>query len=118
MSKILVVDDEPDTLVISELWLTSEGFEVATAADGMAALDVFDRERPDLVITDLMMPRMSGVELCRRLRAQQGGAHLPIVVASAAATAPDTGDNLYDVFITKPVEFDRLIVEIKRLLAH
>lgn len=113
---VLLVDDEPDSVLVTELWLKSQGFDVTTASEGVQALDVFARHEPDLVVTDFMMPRLSGMELCRRIREMEKDRRTPIIMISAAHAPPADGAGLYDAFITKPVYFDRLLDEIKRLL--
>ena len=76
-SNILVVDDEPQITRVLRTVLTSHGYQVRTASEGEAALANFSEWRPELVITDLYMPRMDGLELCRRIRAQS---NVPIIV--------------------------------------
>src|SRR6476659_1794951 len=78
-SRVLVVDDEPQITRVLRTVLTSQGYQVRTAAEGEAALTNFTEWRPELVITDLYMPHMDGVELCRRIRAMSG---VPIIVLS------------------------------------
>jgi DNA-binding response OmpR family regulator len=116
MGKILIVDDEPDTLVVTALFLKSHGFEVITASGAAEALALVEREQPDLVLTDFMMPGLSGVELCRRIRAGDRSTHVPIIMASAAAQPPSGGGELFDAFIAKPTYFDELLTAISRLL--
>lgn len=116
MGKILIVDDEPDTLVVTELFLKSRGFDVVTASNAVDALKRLARDRPDLVVTDFMMPGVSGVELCREIRAREHGTHMPIIMSSAAVEPPDPEDELFDSFIAKPTYFDELLKEISRLL--
>src|SRR5437016_7541318 len=78
-SRVLVVDDEPQITRVLRTVLTSQGYQVKTAAEGEAALVNFSEWRPELVITDLVMPHMDGVELCRRIRAIS---NVPIIVLS------------------------------------
>lgn len=116
MKTILVVDDEPDTLTVLELLLRHEGFEVRTASDGVEALEQIRDEPPDLVLTDFMMPRMDGLELCRQIR-QMGLEELPIVMTSAAARLPARNEHLYDVGLNKPVDFNRLLAIVHELVS-
>lgn len=116
MGKILIVDDEPDALVVTELFLKSHGFEVVTASNATDALRRIESDRPDLVLTDFMMPGRSGVELCREIRANPQDVRMPIIMASAAVEPPDTGEALFDAFLAKPAYFDELLKEIARLL--
>jgi len=78
-SRVLVVDDEPQITRVLRTVLTSQGYQVRTAAEGESALANFNEWRPELVITDLYMPHMDGIELCRRIRAQS---NVPIIVLS------------------------------------
>jgi CheY-like chemotaxis protein len=87
--RILVVEDEPEFREVFETILTSGGFDVRLVADGQGALAAFDDEQPDLLITDLLTPRMHGYELIRRLRAQPQGFRVPILVVSGQAYAKD-----------------------------
>ena len=115
MSSILVVEDEVDTRTVLQLLLAMEGFDVRTAGDGIAALESVGEEAPDLVITDWMMPRMSGVELCRRLRQDPATRDIPIIVASARGREP-AEDGLYERFLHKPYEIEDLVETVRRLL--
>lgn len=117
-SKILVVDDSDDTREMMAKLLELESFTVVTAEDGSAGLDTADAERPDLIITDVNMPRMNGIEMIRRLRKQDGFATVPIMAITAygngvAKEALEAGANRA---ATKPIQFTELVVEIKELL--
>ena len=117
-SKILVVDDSDDTREMMAKLLELESFTVVTAEDGSAGLDTADAERPDLIITDVNMPRMNGIEMIRRLREQDGFATVPIMAITAygngvAQEALEAGANRA---ATKPIQFTELVVEIKELL--
>jgi CheY-like chemotaxis protein len=118
-SKILVVDDSDDTREMMAKLLELESFTVVTAEDGSAGLDTADAERPDLIITDVNMPRMNGIEMIKRLREQDGFATVPIMAITAygngvAKEALEAGANRA---ATKPIQFTLLVVEIKELLA-
>ena len=117
--KILVVDDSDDTREMMAKLLELESFTVVTAEDGSAGLDTADAERPDLIITDVNMPRMNGIEMIKRLREQDGFATVPIMAITAygngvAKEALEAGANRA---ATKPIQFTELVVEIKELLA-
>jgi CheY-like chemotaxis protein len=116
MKKILVVDDEPDALYVAELWLGKQGFAVVTASSGEEAMEAFQRDRPHILVTDYMMPRVSGLDLCRRVRAVEGEARTPIIMVSAVVHPPSNDEKLFDAFLSKPMYFDRLVEEIDRLL--
>ncbi len=116
--KILVVDDDVELQRLLKMMLEISGFEVVTASDGAEALTKVRMERPDLVLLDVMMPEMDGYETCRRLRRLPEGAHIPIIMLSAADQVDDKVKGLRvgaDDYITKPVDSRELIA---RLEAH
>ncbi len=112
-TRILVVDDEPQITRVLRRSLSSKGYEVQVAEDGEEALDVFLKWNPDIVITDLFMPRMGGLELCRRIRKTS---QVPILILSvkgeerAKVEALDTGA---DDYVTKPFGMDELFARIR-----
>ncbi len=114
--RILIVDDEPQIIRVLRTSLKSHGYDVRVAAEGLSAIDTFGDWRPDLVVTDLSMPSMDGIELCRRLRAIS---QVPIVVLSvrgeekAKVEALDSGA---DDYITKPFGMDELLARIRAAL--
>ncbi len=117
--KILIVDDEPDILEFLRYNLRKEGYEVVTANDGKAALTVAEREKPHLIVLDIMMPELDGVETCRILRKNKTFEHTPIAFLTARdedfsqITALDVGG---DDYITKPIKPRVLISRINALL--
>ena len=117
LTTILTVDDEPDALTSLRLFLSIEGFEVLTASSGREALSSIQSQAPDLVITDLAMPDMNGLELCARLRAQPATRRIPIILYTGFAQ-PDRKDGLglYDRRLTKPTDLDELVDEVWALL--
>lgn len=117
--KILVVDDDPDILRLTRYCLEIEGCEVVTAETGTDGLFAVKRERPDLVILDVMMPDMSGLEVCRRLRANPQTADLPIVMLSAKGQVQDKVGGLKggaDDYVTKPADPTELLARVESLL--
>lgn len=84
--KVLIVDDEPDVVLMIERTLRSEGFDVAKAYDGIGALDLVSTEKPDLILLDIMMPMMSGYEVCEQLKANPQTQHIPVICLSSAHT--------------------------------
>jgi two-component system KDP operon response regulator KdpE len=115
-SQILVVDDDPQLTRVLRTGLRSRGYEVRTAADGMTALQIFAESQPDLVITDLAMPNMDGLELCRQLRATS---QIPIIVLSAKGeekTKIEALDLGADDFVTKPFGIDELFARVRAAL--
>ncbi len=112
-SKVLVVDDEPQITRVLRTVLTSQGYQVRTADEGETALASFGEWRPELVITDLFMPHMDGIELCRRIRTVS---NVPIIVLSvkgeerAKVEALDSGA---DDYVTKPFGIDELMARVR-----
>lgn len=117
--KILIVDDEPDILEFLQYNLRKEGYEVVTANDGKAAIVIAEREKPHLIVLDIMMPELDGVETCRLLREKKEFVHTPIAFLTARdedfsqITALDVGG---DDYITKPIKPRVLISRINALL--
>lgn len=114
--RILVVDDEPQLTRVLRTGLTSRGFDVRAAADGLAGFEVFSDWQPDLIITDLAMPNMDGLELCRRVRAIS---QIPIIILSAKGeekTKVEALDIGADDFVTKPFGIDELLARIRASL--
>jgi two-component system KDP operon response regulator KdpE len=114
--RILVVDDEPQLTRVLRTGLGARGYDVRAAADGLTALDTFNDWHPDLVITDLGMPNMNGIELCRRLRAIS---QVPIIVLSAKGeeqTKVEALDTGADDFVTKPFGIHELLARVRASL--
>ena len=114
---ILVVEDEQSIASLVTLYLTNEGFRVSQIADGAQALDAVERVKPDLVILDVMLPGMDGIEICRRLRAAGDG--LPIVMLTARDAEVDRILGLElgaDDYITKPFSPRELVARVKAVL--
>src|ERR1041384_8249999 len=115
-SRILIVDDEPQLTRVLRTGLKSHGYEVRAAADGLAGFEAFNDWHPDLVITDLAMPNVDGLELCRRLRAVS---QVPIIVLSAKGeekTKVEALDLGADDFVTKPFGIDELLARVRASL--
>src|SRR5215813_15452039 len=115
-SRVLVVDDEPQITRVLKTVLSSQGYQVRTAADGESALAGFAEWHPELVITDLYMPRMDGVELCRRIRAVSS---VPIIVLSVKGeerTKVEALDSGADDYVTKPFGADELLARVRAAL--
>jgi len=116
--RILVVDDEIYIVHILEFSLTMEGYEVVTASCGEDALRKSKERRPDLVVLDVMMPGMDGLEVCRRLRAEEETKDVPILMLSAKGREMDRDaglENGADDYILKPFSPRRLLDRIRSL---
>lgn len=117
MAKVLVVDDEHSQVEVLVMLLTSEGFEVAEASNGKDALDGLDRVRPNLIVTDYMMPLMNGGEMAKLIRSTPHAA-VPIIMTSATeAKQVEQHSQHYDAFLRKPYMWDDLFAIITRLLS-
>jgi two-component system alkaline phosphatase synthesis response regulator PhoP len=117
--KVLVVDDEKDITALVAYHLEREGFRVLQAHDGFQALEVVKRERPNLLILDLMLPQISGLDVCRRLRKEPDTARLPILMLTAKAEETDKVLGLElggDDYLTKPFGPRELVARVKALI--
>ena len=115
-SRVLVVDDEPQITRVLRTVLSSQGYQVRTAGEGEAAMSNFNEWRPELVITDLYMPHMDGVELCRRIRAVS---NVPIIVLSVKGeerSKVEALDSGADDYVTKPFGIDELLARVRAAL--
>lgn len=116
---ILVVDDEPDVRMLIELALSGAGFETVSAADGAEALQLAIREHPRLVVLDVMMPEMDGLEVCARLRADGRTSDIPVIMLTARAQGADTIAGLEagaDDYVTKPFAPEELVARVHAAL--
>lgn len=120
MSKrILVVDDEMYIVNILDFTLAGEGFEVISANNGEDALRTLLKFEPDLVILDVMMPRIDGIEVCRAIKAREESSETPVILLSAKDRDADREAGLEagaDLYLTKPFSPARLIEEIRNLM--
>lgn len=118
--KILIVDDDQDTRYVLSLILKSEGYEVITAADGECALAVTAELKPDLIITDISMPRVNGIELTRQIRLKQELASMPILAITAygAMTMRNAMAAGASACARKPLVFTEFLPMIKNLLSN
>lgn len=120
--RILVVEDEPAILGFVRRGLIFEGYEVTTAADGREALDALRDAPPDLVVLDVMLPGVDGLEITRRLRAaeaDEGRSPLPVLMLTARDAVPDRVSGLRagaDDYLVKPFAFDELLARVEALL--
>src|SRR5882672_9403101 len=117
--RILVVDDNETNRDILEARLTANGYEVLHACDGEEALAMTTRHRPDLILLDIMMPKVDGIEVCRRIKADAELSFTPIILVTAKADSKDivTGlDAGADEYLTKPIDQKALVARVKALL--
>ncbi|GAA4258037.1 response regulator transcription factor [Dactylosporangium darangshiense] len=115
--RVLVVDDDPTVSDVVRRYLEREDFNVKLAGDGQAALDAYRQERPDLVVLDLMLPGIDGLEVCRRLRTQDPG--LPIIMLTALGEESDRVLGLEigaDDYVTKPFSPRELVLRVQSVL--
>jgi diguanylate cyclase (GGDEF)-like protein len=119
VATVLVVDDDVDIARFIEINLRLEGFDVRVAHDGEAAEQAIDGETPDLVLLDVMMPKVDGVELCRRLRANPATANLPVIMLTAKSLSADKVVGLTagaDDYIIKPFDTLELVARVRSTL--
>ncbi len=119
--RILVVDDEVQLVEMVKIRLEANGYEVLAAYDGQEALDKTREEKPDLIVLDLMLPKLDGYKVCRMIKFDEKYKNIPIILFSARAQESDkemgvqVGANAY---ITKPFEPQALLSKIKELLGE
>lgn len=118
-ARVLVVDDEPDLIRILEFGLRAAGYQVDIAADGQEGLKKARELRPDIILLDLMLPKLDGYKVCRLLKFDERYRQIPIIILSARTQegdqtlAKEMGANR---FITKPYEFSEILAHIEALL--
>ncbi len=121
MKTILVADDESHILHVVSLKLQNAGYRILTARDGREALEIAQNEHPDLIITDYHMPELSGLELCRRLKAQQATSNIPAIMLTARGYCLDDADTEKSgilCMISKPFSPRQLLATVNDVLAR
>ena len=116
---ILIADDEPNQLELMDFNLTNAGFSIIKASNGIHALELIENHSPDLIILDWMMPKMSGIDVCRTLRSRSETKQIPIIILSARSEDTDKSlglDTGADDYISKPFSPKELISRVKALL--
>ena len=116
--KILIIDDEPDILKVTTFRLEKNGYKVFAAVNGKEALDLLRKQTPDLILLDLVLPRMSGHELCKHIKAQEKLKDIPIVLFTASSTSVKEKARALgaDDFLLKPFSPEELLNKIKEFL--
>jgi len=116
--KILVVDDERHIVRLVEVNLTRAGYDVATAYDGIEALEVVKKARPDMIVLDVMMPRMDGFEVLKRLQADEETQNIPVIMLTAKAQDADIfkgWSSGVSSYLTKPFNPRELLTFVERI---
>ena len=119
--KIMIVDDEPGILALLEVILKRKGFNVVTADGAYRALRMIEREKPDLFILDVMMPGISGLELCKQLRSRPDTAHIPILLLSGWSDSEATQRGLTigaDDYLSKTSSHTLIVSRVQALLSQ
>ena len=118
-STILVVDDNAQNLELLQAYLEALPCTILAATDGLQAIDMVERHQPDLILLDVMMPRMSGFEVCKKLKTDPGTRSIPIIMVTALNELGDIERGVEsgtDDFLTKPVKKLELLTRVKSLL--
>ncbi len=118
-NRILVVDDEENILKALTDLLTANGYEVDTAQDGHEGIQKAYKTKPDLILLDIMMPKVSGIELLKKIKSSEKTAAVPIIILSAKSDLDTLNDamwNYADKYITKPYDAEELLASIKASL--
>jgi DNA-binding response OmpR family regulator len=121
MSKVLIADDDPDILDLVAFKLEQAGHQLVTAGDGITALAEARREPPDVVVLDVSMPGMSGLDICRELRADPATAAIPVILLTARAQEADVEagfDVGADDYVTKPFSPRELVSRVAVVLGR
>jgi two-component system phosphate regulon response regulator PhoB len=118
-TSILIADDEPNQLELMHFNLKGAGFSIIKASNGLEALELIENHSPDLIILDWMMPKMSGIDVCRTLRSRSETKQIPIIILSARSEDSDKSlglDTGADDYISKPFSPKELVSRVKALL--
>lgn len=118
--RILVVDDEPDIMDVATVRLKHSGYEIIPAVDAEEALVILENDIPDLILLDLLLPKMQGDELCRKLKSNDKFKNIPVILFTASAFRPNLPENIKamgaDDCITKPFEPQELISKVRKFI--
>jgi two-component system alkaline phosphatase synthesis response regulator PhoP len=117
--KILVTDDSPTIVAMIKELLDSNGYSVVTASDGQEALDKAKKEKPDLIILDLMLPKIDGYKVCAMLKFDKNYSSIPIIILTARAGEADKelgAEVRADAYVTKPFEPNAFLAKVKEFI--
>lgn len=119
--KILLVDDDPNILKVLSMRLEKTGYEVDSISDGFMALEKIRKDRPDLIILDLMLPEIDGYKVCRMLKFDETYKNIPVIMLTGRTQEEDRKKGLQmgaDAYIVKPFESKNLLMKIEELLGE
>ncbi|MBU0573200.1 MAG: response regulator [Candidatus Margulisiibacteriota bacterium] len=119
MKRVLLVDDEPEVLEVLRIRMKNWGYTCDSAPNGAVALEKISKEKPDLIILDVMMPDMDGFEVLKRLKANDIDSKIPVIMLSVAASIPEIEKGIKagaSAYLAKPYEANELLRTIKKVL--
>jgi len=119
--RILVIDDEPELVKAIQIRLERAGYETLVAHDGMEGLDKARKEKPDLILLDLMLPKMDGYKVCALLKRDRNYAKIPVIMLTARTLERHQKQGIEvgaDAYITKPFQYEMVLAKIKELLGE
>lgn len=118
--KILVVDDEPDILDLATVRLKKLGYKIVEAVDAEEALVILQKDIPDLILLDLLLPKMQGDQLCKKLKSDDKFKHIPVILFTASAIRPSLPEKIKEMgaddCIIKPFEPEELLTKVKKFI--
>ncbi len=118
--KILLVDDSNTVLMMMSMTLTASGYQVVTATDGEEGVAKAASEKPDLILLDIVMPKMNGIEACRMIRARPATAHIPIIMVTTRSESKNVEasfSNGCNDYVNKPINKSELLAKVRKLLS-
>ncbi|MBD2296087.1 hybrid sensor histidine kinase/response regulator [Anabaena sphaerica FACHB-251] len=118
-AKILIIDDEPDNFDVIDALLDSEGYELSYVANGLQALNLLDSFQPDVILLDVMMPQMNGIQFCEKFKSNPQWKHIPVIMVTALNSKEDLSECIAvgaDDFISKPVNSMELRARVRSML--
>jgi twitching motility two-component system response regulator PilH len=118
---VLIVEDSPTVMYLTSRMLTLHGFEVTQANDGLEAIEKAKTSLPDVIVLDVILPKLNGYHVCRELKSLDETAHIPIIMLTSKTREADRDWGIEqgaDVYISKPVEDDQLLAALKNLVGE